>query len=123
MSDNFNKHKKFIIYICRTCHWLEYTQFVYWVYGKLRRGNRKIILACIVNEMRKTLPSADGIYTGFKFSTLNTMPESTRQHVHTSTCPYVHMAMSQLFFPLLNFILPLFFGMVIYDNEMKLKEE
>ena len=32
--------------------------------------------ACVVNEIRKTFPSADGIYTGFKYSTLNIIPES-----------------------------------------------
>ena len=59
-----------------TCRWLAYTQFVYWVYGKLGRGVRKIVPACAVHKIRKTFPAPNGIYTGFKFSSINTIPES-----------------------------------------------
>ena len=48
------------------CRWFAYTQFVYRVQGKLGRGNRKITPACVVNEIHKTFPSADGIYAGVK---------------------------------------------------------
>ena len=67
---------KIVFYTCRTYRWLAYTQFVYWVHGKLGRGHRKIVPARVVNEIRKTFPSTDGTYTDFKYSTMNIIPES-----------------------------------------------
>lgn len=70
-----NKYKQFFCFY-RTCRWLAYTQFVYWAYGKLGRGVRKIVPACVMKKIRNTFPAQDGIYTGFKFSAIYTIPES-----------------------------------------------
>lgn len=45
-----------------------YRQYTLWKYGKLGKGNRRIIPACVVIMVRKAYPAADGIYMGFRWS-------------------------------------------------------
>lgn len=43
-----------------------YRQYIHYIHGLLGRHVRKVIPACIVNHIRTTWPSPDGLYTGFK---------------------------------------------------------
>lgn len=43
-----------------------YRQFALWTYGKLGRGNRRVIPSCAVRLIRRAYPSADGRYMGFR---------------------------------------------------------
>lgn len=43
-----------------------YRQFALWRYGKLGRGNRKVLPACVVRRIRERYPAPDGQYMGFK---------------------------------------------------------
>ena len=45
-----------------------YRQYTAWVhyFERLGRGNRVCIPACVVQKIRETFPSEDGVYTGFK---------------------------------------------------------
>ena len=43
-----------------------YRQFALWKYGKLGRGNRRVLPACAVRLIRQAYPSADGRYMGFR---------------------------------------------------------
>ena len=43
-----------------------YRMFVVWKYGKLGRGNRRVLPACAVRLIRQAYPSADGRYMGFR---------------------------------------------------------
>ena len=43
-----------------------YRQYVLWTYGKLGRGNRRVIPACVVRMIRAAYPAPDGQYMGFK---------------------------------------------------------
>ena len=45
-----------------------YRQFALWRYGKLGRGNRKVIPACAVRRIRTQYPAPDGRYMGFRAS-------------------------------------------------------
>ena len=45
-----------------------YYQFIMWRYGKLGRGNRKILPSCVVKMIRKDYPDSDEIYMGFRKS-------------------------------------------------------
>ena len=45
-----------------------YRQFALWRYGKLGRGNRKVIPACAVCRIRAQYPAPDGRYMGFRAS-------------------------------------------------------
>ena len=45
-----------------------YRQYCLWKYGKLGRGNRRVLSSCVVLTIRRVYPSADGIYMGFKNS-------------------------------------------------------
>ena len=43
-----------------------YRQFALWRYGKLGRGNRKVIPACTVLRIRSRYPAPDGRYMSFR---------------------------------------------------------
>ena len=45
-----------------------YRQFALWRYGKLGRGNRKVIPAFTVRRIRAQYPALDGRYMGFRAS-------------------------------------------------------
>lgn len=45
-----------------------YRQFALWRYGKLGRGNRRVIPACAVRRIRAQYPAPDGRYMGFRAS-------------------------------------------------------
>ena len=50
----------------RNYRYAAYRQYVWWIYGRLGRRHRTIILSCVVSIIRKEFPEADGNYTGFK---------------------------------------------------------
>jgi len=43
-----------------------YRQFALWRYGKLGRGNRRILPACVVKRIRAQYPAPDGRYMGYR---------------------------------------------------------
>lgn len=43
-----------------------YRQFALWRYGKLGRGNRRVIPSCVVLKIRDTYPASDNRYMGFR---------------------------------------------------------
>ena len=43
-----------------------YRQFILWRYGKLGRGNRRVVSSCAVLSIRHTYPSPDGKQLNFK---------------------------------------------------------
>ena len=45
-----------------------YRQFVLWRFGKLGRGNRRVVPSCVVLAIRRAYPSPDGQYMGFRNS-------------------------------------------------------
>ena len=45
-----------------------YRQYTLWKYGKLGRGNRKILPSCVVIMIRQAYPAPDGNYMGFRRS-------------------------------------------------------
>lgn len=45
-----------------------YRQYALWKYGKLGSGNRKVLPSCVVGIVRRTYPSPDGRYMGFRQS-------------------------------------------------------
>ena len=45
-----------------------YRQFVLWRFGKLGRGNRRVVPSCVVLSIRRMYPSADGQYMGYRNS-------------------------------------------------------
>ena len=45
-----------------------YRQYMLWKYGKLGRGNRKILPSCVVLVIRRAYPAPDGNYMGFRRS-------------------------------------------------------
>ena len=47
-------------------HKAAYRQYALWTYGKLGRGNRRVIPACVVHLIRAAYLAPDGRYMGFK---------------------------------------------------------
>lgn len=45
-----------------------YRQYTLWKFGKLGRGNRKILPSCVVIVIRQAYPAPDGNYMGFRRS-------------------------------------------------------
>ena len=45
-----------------------YRQHTLWKYGKLGRGNRKILPSCVVTTIRQAYPAPNGNYMGFRRS-------------------------------------------------------
>lgn len=45
-----------------------YRQYVLWRYGKLGRGNRRVVPSCIVLCIREQYPSPNGLYMGYRES-------------------------------------------------------
>lgn len=45
-----------------------YRQFIIWRYGKLGRGNRRVVPSCAVLSIRRAYPSPDGRVMGFRSS-------------------------------------------------------
>ena len=45
-----------------------YRQYTLWKYGKLGRGNRKILPSCVVTTIRQAYPAPNGNYMGFRRS-------------------------------------------------------
>ena len=45
-----------------------YRQYTLWKYGKLGRGNRRILLSCVVTMIRQSYPAPDGRYMGYRQS-------------------------------------------------------
>lgn len=45
-----------------------YRQFTLWRYGKLGRGNRRVVPSCVVLAVRNIYPSPSGNYMGFRNS-------------------------------------------------------
>lgn len=45
-----------------------YRQYCLWKYGKLGRGNRKVLPSCVVTFIRQAYPAPDGNYMGFRQS-------------------------------------------------------
>ena len=43
-----------------------YRQYALWRYGKLGRGNRRVIPTCVVRRIRTRYPAPDGRYMGFR---------------------------------------------------------
>ena len=43
-----------------------YRQYVLWRFGKLGRGNRRVLPACVVRMTRAAYPAPDGRYMGFR---------------------------------------------------------
>ena len=48
-----------------------YRLFVLWKHGHLGAGRRVVISSCVVCKIRRSFPSPDGNYTGFKVSRFN----------------------------------------------------
>lgn len=45
-----------------------YRRYIIWKYGKLGRGNRRVIPSCVVWAIRYAFPSATGTYMGYRNS-------------------------------------------------------
>ena len=45
-----------------------YRQYTLWRYGKLGKGNRRVVPSCVVSVIRKTYPDAREQYMGFRAS-------------------------------------------------------
>ena len=43
-----------------------YRQYIFWKYGKLGRGNRRICPVCVVRVVRGIYSASDGQYMGFR---------------------------------------------------------
>ena len=42
-----------------------YKQFIWFVYKRLGRGNRRVIPSCVVWKIRETFPEEDGFYVPY----------------------------------------------------------
>ena len=42
-----------------------YKNYIYWIYGKLGRNNRRVVPACAVTAIRARFSEEDGRYEGF----------------------------------------------------------
>lgn len=49
-----------------------YRRFILNEYGRLGRGNRKVIPSCVVWKVRSWYPSKTGVYMGFRVSNIDT---------------------------------------------------
>ena len=45
-----------------------YRQYTLWKYGKLGRGNRKLLPSCVVTTIRQAYPAPESNYMGFRHS-------------------------------------------------------
>jgi len=45
-----------------------YRQYCLWKYGKLGKGNRRVLPSCVVHAIRRYYPSPDGLYIGYRCS-------------------------------------------------------
>lgn len=43
-----------------------YRQFTLWKYGKLSKGDRRVVPSCCVKKVREAFPSESGHYMGFR---------------------------------------------------------
>jgi len=43
-----------------------YRQYIMWRFGKLGRGNRRVVPSCVVLAIRDSFPSANGQYMGYR---------------------------------------------------------
>ncbi|XP_035984146.1 P2X purinoceptor 7-like [Fundulus heteroclitus] len=48
--------------------YIAYRRMIRWIWGRIGKGNRKVLPSCAVNKIRETWESAD--YTGFKYPTV-----------------------------------------------------
>jgi hypothetical protein len=56
-----DKHK-----ICNSSYRLAaYKQYVWWIYGWLGKGQRKVIPSCVIWAIRERLAESDGVYVPF----------------------------------------------------------
>ena len=44
-----------------------YKQYISWIYGRLGKPIRQVILSCLVRAVRKKYPSDDGEYVPFNY--------------------------------------------------------
>ena len=72
-------------------HKATYRQFILWRFGKLGRGNRRVVPSCAaVLSIRSTYPSPDGRYMGYRNCLLSFFPFSRifNQHPWGSKCNF-----------------------------------
>ena len=54
-----------LVFFCRRYRLLAYENFTSWVHDRLGPGIRKVILSCVVSEIRSNFPEETGLYTGY----------------------------------------------------------
>ncbi|KAL9972501.1 hypothetical protein ACROYT_G018816 [Oculina patagonica] len=54
----------------RNYRYAAYRQYVWWIYQRLGRKQRRVIPSCVVSAIRREFPEATGNYTGFKDPTV-----------------------------------------------------
>ena len=52
-------------FFCRIYRRAAYRQFTMWARGRLGKGNRQVIPACVVTYVRSVYPEASGRYKGY----------------------------------------------------------